>query len=198
MLEQLNEIEKKAMDALNAVQDPVSLDAWRVAHVGRSSPLMQVFAGLGKLSKEERPGVGAAAKPQYKKGGTQKVGKWTCDVYEISLNNQRTGELCTVSPQALGFTAADFEVSRKLADFMRSILPQGADAMFQVGGADVGFSGVPVRSISTVFGRETITEMTDVSRQEVADALFTVPSGFTKEAFGGIGGLGGGRGAPPR
>ncbi|HSK67098.1 MAG TPA: phenylalanine--tRNA ligase subunit alpha, partial [Anaerolineales bacterium] len=61
MLEQLNEIEKKAMDALNAVQDPAALEAWRVAHVGRSSPLMQVFAGLGKLSKEERPAVGAAA-----------------------------------------------------------------------------------------------------------------------------------------
>ena len=140
-------------------------------------------------------GLGAAARPQYKKGGTQKVGKWTCDVYEMSLNNQRTGELCTVSPQALGFTPADFEVSRRLAEFMRSILPQGADAMFQVGGADTGFSGVPVRSVSTVFGRETITEMTDVTRQEVADALFTVPAGFTKEAFGGLGGFGGpGRG----
>jgi hypothetical protein len=141
-------------------------------------------------------GLGApAARPQYKKGGTQKVGKWSCDVYEMSLNNQRTGELCTVSPQALGFTPADFEVSRRLAEFMRSILPQGADAMFQVGGADTGFSGVPVRSASTVFGRETITEMTDVTRQEVADALFTVPAGFTKEAFGGLGpGLGRGRG----
>ena len=141
-------------------------------------------------------GVGAPARPQYKKGGTQKVGKWTCDVYEMSLNNQRTGELCTVSPQALGFTAADFEVSRQLAEFMRSILPQGADAMFQIGGTDAGFSGVPVRSVGTVLGRETITEMTDVTRQEVADALFVVPAGFTKEAFGG--GLGRGRRGPGR
>jgi hypothetical protein len=145
-------------------------------------------------------GLGAQARPQYKKGGTQKVGKWTCDVYEISVNNQKTGEICTVSPQTLGFTAADFEISRKLADFVRSILPQGAEAIFQVGGTDVGFSGVPVRSMTTVFGRETITEMTDVSRQDVADALFAVPPGFTKEAFGGgLGiGRGAGRGAPPR
>src|SRR6185295_18014008 len=38
-----------------------ALDAWRIAHVGRSSPLMMLFAEFGKLSKEERPVVGATA-----------------------------------------------------------------------------------------------------------------------------------------
>jgi phenylalanyl-tRNA synthetase alpha chain len=61
MLEQLNEIEKAALESLSAIKDQAALDAWRVANVGRSSPLMQVFSGLGKLSKEERPVVGAAA-----------------------------------------------------------------------------------------------------------------------------------------
>ena len=61
MLDQLNEIEKTALELLASVQDQAALEAWRVANVGRSSPLMQVFAGLGKLSKEERPAVGAAA-----------------------------------------------------------------------------------------------------------------------------------------
>ncbi len=61
MLEQLNEIEKNALEALQSVNDGAALDAWRVTYIGRSSPLMQVFAGLGKLSKEERPLVGAAA-----------------------------------------------------------------------------------------------------------------------------------------
>jgi phenylalanyl-tRNA synthetase alpha chain len=61
MLDRLNEIEKTALESLNTVYDPAALEAWRVANVGRSSPLMQVFAELGKLSKEERPTVGAAA-----------------------------------------------------------------------------------------------------------------------------------------
>src|SRR5919106_5684853 len=61
MLDKLNEIEKNALESLHAVHDPAALEAWRVANVGRSSPLMQVFAELGKLSKEERPAVGAAA-----------------------------------------------------------------------------------------------------------------------------------------
>jgi phenylalanyl-tRNA synthetase alpha chain len=61
MLEQLNEIEKAALAALQAVNDATALEAWRVTYIGRNSPLMLVFAGLGKLSKEERPLVGAAA-----------------------------------------------------------------------------------------------------------------------------------------
>lgn len=61
MLDKLNEIEKSALESLEAVHDQAALEAWRVANVGRSSPLMQVFAELGKLSREERPAVGAAA-----------------------------------------------------------------------------------------------------------------------------------------
>ena len=61
MLEKLNEIEKSALDSLQSITDQTALDVWRVANVGRSSPLMTVFSELGKLSKEERPAVGAAA-----------------------------------------------------------------------------------------------------------------------------------------
>ena len=61
MLDKLNEIEKAALESLESITDQAALDAWRIANVGRSSPLMQVFAGFGKLSKEEKPVVGAAA-----------------------------------------------------------------------------------------------------------------------------------------
>src|SRR5512138_1043756 len=61
MLDKLNKIEKNALESLNTITDQAALEAWRVANVGRSSPLMQVFSELGKLSKEERPSVGAAA-----------------------------------------------------------------------------------------------------------------------------------------
>jgi len=61
MLDKLNEIEKSALESLQSITDQATLEAWRVATVGRSSPLMMVFAELGKLSKEERPVVGAAA-----------------------------------------------------------------------------------------------------------------------------------------
>jgi len=61
MLEQLNEIEKSALEDLKSVREEAALEAWRVAHLGRSSPLMQVFSGLGGLSAEQRPLAGQAA-----------------------------------------------------------------------------------------------------------------------------------------
>jgi len=61
MLEQLAQIEKAALAALASVSDEAALEGWRVAHLGRSSPLMQVFSGFGQLSKEERPAAGQRA-----------------------------------------------------------------------------------------------------------------------------------------
>ncbi len=61
MIDKLAELETQAIEQLALVQDEAALEAWRVAHLGRSSPLMMVFADLGKLNKEERPSVGQAA-----------------------------------------------------------------------------------------------------------------------------------------
>lgn len=61
MLEKLNEVEKTALEELKHVREQAALDAWRVAHLGRSSPLMQVFSGLGSLSQEDRRAAGQAA-----------------------------------------------------------------------------------------------------------------------------------------
>lgn len=137
------------------------------------------------------PGVGAAAAPktEYRRAGTDKVGKWTCDKYEGFRNDQKIVELCTVPPQALGFTAGDFEVSRQLQAFFAKMTPQGADTMFRIGTMEEqGFSGVPVRRVS--FGpRASTTEITDLTRQAFPDSTFTVPAEFKKEAspFGGRG-----------
>jgi phenylalanyl-tRNA synthetase alpha chain len=61
MLEKLDEIEKDALEALTRAQDESALETWRVAYIGRSSPVMTVFSSLGTLSKEERPVVGQRA-----------------------------------------------------------------------------------------------------------------------------------------
>jgi hypothetical protein len=137
------------------------------------------------------PGAAAPAKTEYRRGGTSKVSKWTCDVYEGFQDNAKTGEVCTVSPSALGFTPADFEVSRQLAAFMRGLIPQGADQVFQTGRVqDQGYDGVPVRRVSTIAGRQITTELTSVARQTFPDSSFAIPDGFTKTA----GPLGRGRG----
>lgn len=61
MLDELKDIEKTSLESLATITDEAGLDAWRIANLGRSSPVMTVFSGLGKLSKEERPAVGQLA-----------------------------------------------------------------------------------------------------------------------------------------
>ena len=61
MLEKLEQIEKSAIMGLQSLPDEAALEAWRIAHLGRNSPLMQLFDKLKELPKEERPVVGKRA-----------------------------------------------------------------------------------------------------------------------------------------
>lgn len=61
MLAKLDQIEQDALDALAPLTTEEQLEAWRVANLGRSSPLMEIFTHLGQLSKEERPAIGRRA-----------------------------------------------------------------------------------------------------------------------------------------
>jgi phenylalanyl-tRNA synthetase alpha chain len=61
MLKQLEEIQENALLDLQTVSDEEQLQKWKVAYLGRSSPLMQTFDKMSQLSKEERPLVGRKA-----------------------------------------------------------------------------------------------------------------------------------------
>ena len=133
-------------------------------------------------------GMGAVGAPkiEYKKVGTDTVGKWTCDKYEGYADGKKTSDLCTVDPKVLGFSAADFAITRELADFFKKLMPAGAAQMFSIGTPeDQGFSGIPVRSVVTVGGRQMTSEITEVSRQTFPDSIFQVPAGYQKQGLGG-------------
>jgi hypothetical protein len=149
---------------------------------------MMKKAGRGTVASPTSPKV------EYKKTGTATVGKWTCDKYEGYTSGQKTHEVCTVDPKVLGFTAADFEVTREMANFFKQfqqLLPGGAtrDQPFVLGTPESqGFSGIPVRSVHTANGNEVVSELTDVRRQAFTDATFQVPAGYQKnDLLGGRG-----------
>lgn len=60
-LGKLSQIQSDALTALAAVADPDALEAWRVAHLGRSSPVMAVFSSMAGMDKALRPLMGKAA-----------------------------------------------------------------------------------------------------------------------------------------
>jgi phenylalanyl-tRNA synthetase alpha chain len=61
LLEEMEAILGAAQSSLETAADADALQEWKVRHLGRSSPLMQVFTRLGSLSKEARPLVGKRA-----------------------------------------------------------------------------------------------------------------------------------------
>jgi hypothetical protein len=136
-------------------------------------------------------GMAPASEPiAYRKVGTDKVGKWTCDKYEGTRGGAKVSEICTVSPVTLGFTAADFDVTRQMTEFFGTLVPQGAEQMFRIGAAGAnGFSGLPVRTVAFSNGAPgATTEITEAGRQNIPDSTFAVPAGYTKRDM-----MGGGR-----
>lgn len=130
-------------------------------------------------------GMAQAAVPtEYRRAGTDKAGRWTCARYEGFENGQKTSEVCTVQPKELGFTAADFAVTREMAEFFRRLAPNAS--VFAVGTSDAqGFSGVPVRSVIGSGADQIVTEIVDARRDTFPDALFAVPEGFARQALPG-------------
>lgn len=61
IIKELDQIKADGLAALEAVNDTAALEAWRIAYLGRSAPIMSVFTRMGQFSKEERPVVGQAA-----------------------------------------------------------------------------------------------------------------------------------------
>ncbi|NMB88650.1 MAG: phenylalanine--tRNA ligase subunit alpha [Chloroflexi bacterium] len=61
LIQELENIERSGLEALAGVKDEAALQAWRIAHLGRSAPVMQVFSRLGQVPKEQRATIGQRA-----------------------------------------------------------------------------------------------------------------------------------------
>jgi hypothetical protein len=182
-----SEMTKADLDALSAqVSGAMSQmqDAMKNLPPEQRAQVEAMMKGRGAGGRAMGGGAagGAASKVQYKKVGTDTVGKWTCDKYEGYADGQKTTEICTVDPKVLGFSAADFAVTKDLAAFFEKLPGMGSRQMFRIGTAEEqGFSGVPVRSTTTVGGQTVTSEITDVKRQPFPDSMFQVPAGYAKQ-----------------
>ena len=76
MLEQLDQIERDALTSLEGVQDEEALQGWRVAHLGRSAPLMQA----------ERPAIGRRAN-QVKKALEEALAARSEELHQAAVHH---------------------------------------------------------------------------------------------------------------
>lgn len=113
---------------------------------------------------------------EYVKKGQDRVGKWTCTVYEGRRGEQKEEEICTVSLKTLGLEEKDFEALRKMS--------VDAEGEGMLGGAEwkeIEKRGFPVRTILFDDGQATSTEsMLTLEKKGAAASLFELPAGFQK------------------
>jgi hypothetical protein len=137
------------------------------------------------------PAGAPGGRPEYRRAGSDKVGKWACDKYEGFRSDKKVSEVCTVEPKALGLTEADFDVTKQVASFFEKMLPQGVDQLVGVGRVETqGFAGIPIRRAAYDGDKVlSISEVTDVKRENFDASTYEVPAGFQKQTMGrGAGG----------
>jgi phenylalanyl-tRNA synthetase alpha chain len=92
MLDILKEIEKTFRESLDSITDEAALEAWRLANLGKNSPLMKAFSGLGQLSKEDRPAAGQMAnqvKQALEAAFAEKAGHIKAEALAKSLQEEK-------------------------------------------------------------------------------------------------------------
>ena len=156
------------------------------ADVDRLSAQLQLGAAQMQSQLEKLPPAQRAQLEGMMKGvertrtGSDGVGRWTCDKYDLTMNGQKIGEVCNVSLTTLGFGATDFDVMRQMGAFYSGMAPQVAGQL--PGGIDPGGnSDFPVKTVMMGPGGTVTTEVIEADRQTFSDALFAVPAGFTKQ-----------------
>ena len=96
MLDQLEQIRVNALATLHKIQDETSLGQWRVAHLGRSSAIMDVFKNMGALPKEERGPMGRAAN-EVKQALEAELTQKTAALTEAALTRSLTRDRLDVT-----------------------------------------------------------------------------------------------------
>lgn len=127
-LKQLEEIQSRALAELEKVNDEASLDAWRIAHLGRNSEVMQVFSRLPQFPKELRPQIGQTSN-RVKQALEAALAERGQSVKEAALKHALETERLDVT---LPGRPADFGRAHIVSQVMDEILRIFRDMGFQV------------------------------------------------------------------
>jgi uncharacterized protein YneF (UPF0154 family) len=147
----------------------------------------QMVEQMMKQKMGAMPGAGQApSRVVYTKVASgQTVRQWSCDKYEGTRDSEKVWEVCAVDFAEFGVEPSDLRVFQQMAEMVKSMAPKGMEDSFQIGfdeqQAEQGFRGVPVERLSFRNGApHQKYQITEVTRQDIDDALFEVPPGFKK------------------
>jgi hypothetical protein len=139
------------------------------------------MAGAGPAAVKPAPTV------YSKTASGQQVGRWSCDKYAGTRDQQKVSEVCTVGYAELGVEPADLQVFQQMAEMVKGFAPPEMESMLRLGPSSEGsastFHGIPVQRISFRNGAPySQSQVESVVRGDIDHALFEVPEGFKKIA----------------
>jgi len=96
MKEQLETIQKEALEEIKKAEELKELQGIKVAYLGKKGSLTQVLRGMGELSKEERPVVGEKAN-QVREAITKSLDEETANLEKLEMEKQLEKEAIDVT-----------------------------------------------------------------------------------------------------
>jgi hypothetical protein len=149
----------------------------------------QAMAGVGGVGKGPKPKKAHEPAKATATGASDKVGEWTCKVYDVSRGTTKIAEACVASWGDLGFTQADVDGLRKLSAFQHQLFTEVNVEGFDAAPGTEAFEvmdqvqGFPVRVRTVATKQPLAMHVVKVERKPLDAKLFEVPAGYTKRAM---------------
>ena len=105
LIEQVEELEGRALRELEAAGDLEALDAWRIAYLGKKGALTLALRGLGQLPAAQRPAVGQranAVKARLEQAFDAADARLKQAAFQTALSAERVDVTLPGRPVALG------------------------------------------------------------------------------------------------
>jgi hypothetical protein len=148
----------------------------------------QMAEALKNLPPAVRKMMGGAAPdlPKYvKKASGEKVGRWTATRYEASIKNG-VHKMWTIPASQVHVTAADMAVLKEFGKFFEKFAQDKA-AQYQFDGANLGFSGFPVKNEMVENGKvKNSSVVTEAASKTFPASTFEAPAGYKKKEMKGM------------
>jgi hypothetical protein len=126
------------------------------------------------------------------KGGSDKVGSFTCTKYDELTDGKRTAEICAAPFDQVKVTESDRKSLQGLQKFFEPLMKMAPGRGGFTMPDTEQLKGFPVHSVNYDGDKATFeTTVLSVEQKSIDGAMFTLPAGLTKrDLMGGRGGRG--------
>jgi hypothetical protein len=143
-------------------------------------------AAMGKAGKPKKAPEPAKASAT---GASDKVGPYSCRVFDVTRGGKKIAEACVSSWADVGFSQADVDGLKKLATFQHQLFTEVNVEGFEAAPGAEAFEvmdqlqGFPVR-VRTVGGKQPIAmRVVKIERKPLDAKVFDIPAGYTKRSM---------------